>query len=187
MLLGGSTWPGEEAVLCELYKKLKVDQPNLFLVLVPRHVERAGEVTECMEQRNLSFLRRSQLESSPAEETPDVLFIDTTGELRSFYSIADIIFVGKSLLEHGGQNPIEPAMCGKAIVVGPNMENFPAVMPAFLANEALVQVADAAALESTLARLSSDESTRAALGARAAQVVESNQGMIQKTVQLLGH
>lgn len=186
VLLGGSTWPGEEAVLCDLYKKLKVKIPSLFLVLVPRHVERAEEVIQGLEERNLSFLRRSQLDGSPAEHTPDVLFVDTTGELRSFYSVADIIFVGKSLLEHGGQNPIEPAMCGKAIVVGPNMENFPAVMPVFLANEALIQVADATALESAMTHLASDESTRAALGERAAQVVESNRGMIQKTVQLLG-
>ena len=186
VLLGGSTWPGEEAVLCDLYKKLKAKNPTLFLVLVPRHVERAAEVIQCLEERKLTFLRRSQLEASPIGETPDVLFVDTTGELRSFYSIADIIFVGKSLLEHGGQNPIEPAMCGKAIVVGPNMENFPSVMPVFLANEAIVQVPDTAALESALARLATDEPARAALGTRAAQVVESNRGMIQKTVRLLG-
>ncbi len=185
VLLGGSTWPGEEAVLCDLYKKLKAENPNIFLVIVPRHVERAAEVIQCMEERNLTFLRRSQLGDSPAGEVPDVLFIDTTGELRNFYSVADIIFVGKSLLEHGGQNPIEPAMCGKAIVVGSNMENFPAVMPVFLANEALVQVADTAGLESAMAHLLSNEAARAALGSRAAQVVEANRGMIQKTVQLL--
>ncbi len=186
VLLGGSTWPGEEAVLCDLYKKLKVKNPNLFLVLVPRHVERADEVTQCMEERHLTFLRRSQLETSPIGQTPDVLFVDTTGELRNFYSVADVIFVGKSLLEHGGQNPIEPAMCGKAIVVGPNMENFPAVMPVFLSHEALVQVAGVAELESAIVRLLADEPVRAAFGARAAQVVEANRGMIHKTVRLLG-
>ncbi len=185
VLLGGSTWPGEEAVLCDLYKKLKAENKNLFLVLVPRHVERADEVIKCLEERSLTFLRRSQFDGSPAGEAPDVLFIDTTGELRNFYSVADLIFVGKSLLEHGGQNPIEPAMCGKAIVVGPNMENFPAVMPVFLANEALVQVADTAGLESAMAHLLSNEAARAALGSRAAQVVEANRGMIQKTVRLL--
>ncbi len=186
MLLGGSTWPGEEAMLCELYKKLRKNHPELFLVLVPRHVERADEVVQCLEERNLTFLRRSQLEGSSSAETPDVLFVDTTGELRNFYSVADVIFVGKSLLEHGGQNPIEPAMCGKAIVVGPNMENFPAVMPVFLAGEALVQVADVAELESAIVRLLADEPARAAFGARAAQVVEANRGMIHKTVRLLG-
>lgn len=186
VLLGGSTWPGEEAVLCDLYKRLKADHKNLFLVIVPRHVERADEVIQCFEERGLSFLRRSQFGEAPMGEVPDVLFVDTTGELRNFYSVADIIFVGKSLLEHGGQNPIEPAMCGKAVVVGPNMENFPAVMPVFLSHEALVQVGDAAALEPAISHLLVDGPARAALGARAAQVVAENRGMIQKTVQLLG-
>jgi 3-deoxy-D-manno-octulosonic-acid transferase len=185
VLLGGSTWPGEEAVLCDLYKKLKAEHDNLFLVLVPRHVERADEVIQCMVERNLTFQRRSQLDEIFPPETPDVLFIDTTGELRNFYSVAEIIFVGKSLLENGGQNPIEPAMCGKAVVVGPNMENFPAVMPVFLSHEALVQVADVAGFEAAVSHLLSDKEARSAFGARAAKVVEENRGMIQKTVHLL--
>ncbi len=186
VLLGGSTWPGEEAVLCDLYKKLKVENGKIFLVIVPRHVERADEIVQCLEERQLSFLRRSQLGASPQTEPLDVLFVDTTGELRNFYSMADIVFVGKSLLEHGGQNPIEPAMCGKAVVVGPNMENFPAVMPLFLKNEAIVQVGDVQSLETTIAHLLADDPARTALGARAAQLVEENRGMIQKTVRLLG-
>ncbi len=186
VLLGGSTWPGEEAVLCDLYKKLRRDHPELFLVIVPRHVERAGEIVQCLEDRELSFVRRSQLDGGQRMKKSDVLFIDTTGELRNFYSVADIVFVGKSLLEHGGQNPIEPAMCGKAVVVGPNMENFPAVMPVFLKNEAIMQVGDVQALEGTVAHLLVDRQARAVLGDRAAQVVGENRGMIQKTVQLLG-
>jgi len=186
VLLGGSTWPGEEAVLCDLYKKLRQDHPELFLVIVPRHVERAEELVQCFEEHNLSFVRRSQLDDVQRLAKPDVLFIDTTGELKNFYSVADIIFVGKSLMEHGGQNPIEPAMFGKVIVVGPNMENFPAVMPVFLKNEAITQVGDAEALEAAIAGLLANEARRAALGARAVQVVEENRGMIHKTIQRLG-
>jgi len=186
VLLGGSTWPDEEAVLCDLYKKLRRDHPELFLILVPRHVERAPEIIQCLENLGLSFARRSQLDDIQRMGKPDVLFIDTTGELRNFYSVADIVFVGKSLLEHGGQNPIEPAMCGKAVVVGPNMENFPAVMPVFLKNEAIMQVGGVQALEEAVAHLLADVETRTALGDRAAQVVDENRGMIQKTVQLLG-
>jgi 3-deoxy-D-manno-octulosonic-acid transferase len=185
VLLGGSTWPGEEAALCKIYKNLRQKHPNLFLVLVPRHVERSPEIVQCLEDQGLSLIRRSQLEGFQKTELPDVLFVDTTGELSHFYAAADIVFVGKSLLEHGGQNPIEPAMCGKAVVVGPNMENFPAVMPLFLENEAIVQVADLQSLETAIARLADDESARAALGERAARLVEENRGMIQKTVQLL--
>ncbi len=186
VLLGGSTWPGEEAVLCELYRKLKADNGKLFLVLVPRHVERAAEVVQCLEGQGLSFVRRSQAGDFNAEERPDVLFVDTTGELRNFYSAADIIFVGKSLLEHGGQNPIEPAMYGKAVVVGPNMENFPTVMPVFLQAGAIMQLEDGEALEDAIEKLVADEAAREALGQRAAEVVAENRGVIQGTVQLLG-
>jgi len=185
VLLGGSTWPGEEAVLCELYKKLNPVNPNLFLVLVPRHVERAVDVVQTLEENGLSFVRRSQLAEFQSLEKPDVLFVDTTGELRNFYSVADIVFVGKSLLEHGGQNPIEPAMCGKAVVVGPNMENFPAVMPIFLQAEAILQVENLQTLEAAIEKLIDGEPARAALGARAAKVAEENCGSIERTVERL--
>ena len=185
VLLGGSTWPGEEEVLCRLYKKCRTEYPDLFLVIVPRHVERAAEVIQCLEEQGLSYVRRSQLEEVQPPERPDVLFVDTTGELRNFYSAADIIFVGKSLKENGGQNPIEPAMYGKAVVVGPNMENFPAVMEEFLNHRAIEQVADEAALADVVQRLLADEPARAALGARAAGVVAENRGVIERTVALL--
>ena len=186
VLLGGSTWPGEEAVLCSLYKKLKEHYPKLFLVVVPRHVERADEVIACLEEQNLSFVRRSEVANFKESEQPDVFFLDTTGELSNFYSVADIIFVGKSLKEHGGQNPIEPAMHGKAVVVGPNMENFPAVMPTFLKNNAILQVQDVQSLEAGIGQLLSDATYCKELGQRAATVVSENRGVIQRTIALLG-
>lgn len=185
VLLGGSTWPGEEAVLCELYKKLKAGNENLFLVLVPRHVERTDEVIRCLEEQGLSFACRSQVEVGRTPVRPDVLLVDTTGELRNFYSVADIIFVGKSLLEHGGQNPIEPAMYGKAVVVGPNMENFPAVMDAFLGQKAIQQVESIETLDSAVKMLLSEPSAREELGRRAAAVVAENRGVIERTVKRL--
>jgi len=185
VLLCGSTWPGEEEILCSIYKRLRRQYPHLFMVVVPRHVERANEVMQCFEKHGLSFVRRSQVADKIPEEMPDVLFVDTTGELRNFYSMADIIFVGKSLKQHGGQNPIEPAMFGKAVVVGPNMENFPAVMPAFLAGEGLLQVTNDAELEAVVLRLVNDAEFRTRQGARALQVVKDNQGVMNRTVALL--
>jgi 3-deoxy-D-manno-octulosonic-acid transferase len=184
VLLGGSTWSGEEAILCELYKKFKAANQKLFLVIVPRHVERAGEVIQCLEDCGLSYARRSRLEDFKGEGAPDVLFVDTTGELRNFYSVADIIFVGKSLTERGGQNPIEPAMYGKAVVVGPNMDNFPGVMAEFLEKKAIYQVDDLDTLHSTVDLLF-DKPVRESLGRRAANVVEENRGVIERTVALL--
>ena len=185
VLLGGSTWPGEEAVLCELYKTLRQDHPNLFLVIVPRHVERAGEVVQTLEEHGLSYVRRSQIGDVKDDRRPDILLVDTTGELRNFYSVAHIIFVGKSLARHGGQNPIEPAMYGKAVIVGPNMENFPDVMAEFMRNDAIVQVEDRNALEQTLAQLIGNPAERNELGLRAARTVEQNRGVIGRTVELL--
>lgn len=183
VLLGGSTWPGEERVLCELYKRLRQKYPQLFLVLVPRHVERADEIIKELEAQQLIYQRRSQLADSVALN-PDLLFVDTTGELRNFYSAADIIFVGKSLCEHGGQNPIEPAMYGKAVVVGPNMENFPAVMPVFLEEKAILQVDNTAMLEEAIEHLLADANKRAELGCCAANVVNARRGVMHRTVAL---
>jgi len=181
ILLGGSTWPGEEAVLCEIYKKLRVDHPCLFLVLVPRHAERRNEVVAAIEGLGMTCSLRSQ-GASPAE----VLVIDTTGELMSFYAAADVVFVGKSLCEHGGQNPIEPALFGKSVVVGPNMENFPAVMDDFLLNGALLQVQDISELEKNISKQLADPAARGQLGAAAAQLVESRRGAVRRMVESIG-
>jgi len=185
ILLGGSTWPGEEESLCQIYKNLRPQHPELFLVLVPRHAERRDEVAKTIEAQGLSYALRSQMNSGAAK--PDVLVVDTTGELMSFYAAADVVFVGKSLCEHGGQNPIEPALFGKAVVVGPNMENFPSVMDDFLAAKALRQVADFQGLEETIAELLSGSSVRTQLGAAARGVIESHRGVIKKMAEEVGH
>ncbi|MFA6173042.1 MAG: 3-deoxy-D-manno-octulosonic acid transferase [Kiritimatiellales bacterium] len=184
ILLGGSTWPGEEEALCKIYKNLRKKQPELFLVLVPRHAERRDEVVKTLQAQDLSFVLRSRM--SGGSETPDVLVVDTTGELMSFYAASDVVFVGKSLCEHGGQNPIEPALFGKAVVVGPNMENFPSVMDDFLTAKAVRQVADFQGLEKTAAELLSDPSARARLGAAARGVIESRRGVIATMVTEVG-
>jgi 3-deoxy-D-manno-octulosonic-acid transferase len=112
--------------------------------------------------------------------------VDTTGELMSFYAAADLVFVGKSLCEHGGQNPIEPALFGKAIVTGPNMENFPSVMDDFLSAQALRQVDSVQALEKAVAELLADPGARARLGDAARRVVESRRGVIGRMVGAVG-
>jgi 3-deoxy-D-manno-octulosonic-acid transferase len=184
ILLGGSTWPGEEEALCKIYKTLREKHPELFLVLVPRHAERRDEVIKAIESQGLSYVLRSQL--SGEANKPDVFVVDTTGELMSFYAVSDVVFVGKSLCEHGGQNPIEPALFGKAVVVGPNMENFPSVMDDFLSVHAMRQVSDFQTLEKTVEELLADPSGRAQLGAAARGVIESHRGVITKMVDEVG-
>ncbi len=182
LLLGGSTWPGEEAVLLDTLVALRPLVPDLALVLVPRHAERRAEVLREIEERHLKVVCRSEMNK---QERPDVLLVDTTGELRNFYAVASVIFVGKSLTQHGGQNIIEPAACAKPVLVGPNMENFESIVPDFLAARALVQVGDAAGLRAAAARLLQDPAEAQAMGARAAAVVSGKSGALHATVQQL--
>ena len=183
VLLGGSTWPGEEEALLDLLRELRGAFPALRLVIAPRHAERTESILPLLCARGLSVARRSRPE--PGAATPDVFLLDTTGELKNFYAAADVIFVGKSLAEHGGQNPIEPALCGRAIVVGPNMENFPAVMADFLQAEALVQVRDADGLERAARALLADPARRVNLGNRAVDLVREKSGALGRTADLL--
>jgi 3-deoxy-D-manno-octulosonic-acid transferase len=185
ILLGGSTWPGEENALLDVYKGLKTRYRKLVLVLAPRHVERADDVVRHIRDHALTFARRSTLDRDPPRGTPQVFLLDTTGELKHFYACADVIFVGKSLTQHGGQNPIEAALYGKAIVVGPNMENFRGVMDDFRAADAIVQVADLQNLRRACDELFANEQRRHALGRRAAELVEAKRGAIDATLDLL--
>lgn len=185
IVLGGSTWPGEEDALMDAYKGLKTRHRNLVMVIAPRHVERADAVVREIKEHALTFVRRSQLGREPVRRTPQVLLLDTTGELKNFYACADVIFVGKSLTQHGGQNPIEPALHGKPIVCGPHMENFRGVVEDFRNADALIQVPDLQNLRRTLDELLSDAQRRHSMGQRAAEVVEEKRGVIDHTLDLL--
>ena len=181
LLLGGSTWPGEEAVLLDIYKRLSPAHPGLRLALVPRHFERAAEVESAIRDAGLACVRKSRLDAGDAPAATGsgaVLLADTTGELMGFYGNAQIVFVGKSLCEHGAQNMIEPCLCGAATLVGPNTENFRPVMADLLASGALLQVPDRDALEREIGRLLGDPSARVALGERARAAVESRRGVV---------
>jgi 3-deoxy-D-manno-octulosonic-acid transferase len=187
LLLGGSTHAGEETILAEQFLRLRSRFPDLFLVLVPRHFERSREVGRELEARGLKFVYRSEImahtQFKPGEV--DCLIVNTTGELRYFYEHAAIIFIGKSLAAQGGQNPIEPGAMGKAMVFGPNMQNFAEVVRGFLAQDGAVQVRDAAELEKVLGELLADESRREQLGRNALKVVHENLGAIDRTVDMI--
>jgi 3-deoxy-D-manno-octulosonic-acid transferase len=187
ILLGGSTHAGEEIILADIYRKLKKQIPNLFLILVPRHFERCGELGEQLTQRGLKFIYRSQITAAMAYKPGEIegLLVNTTGELRNFYNEADVVFVGKSLTAEGGQNPIEPAALGKAVIFGPNMQNFTAIAEAFVAAKAAVRVRDAAELEKQAGLLLTKADKRAELGRNALVVVQQNQGAVDRTVDMI--
>jgi 3-deoxy-D-manno-octulosonic-acid transferase len=183
ILLGGSTWPGEEDALLDYFSEARQRYPGLKLVLVPRHAERRDEVVTAIQQRGLRFIQRSKGMTGNAGEFPDVLLVDTTGELKHLYTAATLIFVGKSLIQHGGQNIIEPAACGKPVVVGPNMENFADITDEFKAEGGLIQVIDGAGLTRAIDELLGDSSLREEIGSRALALVLKNRGSLNVTVQ----
>jgi len=187
LLVCGSTHAGEEAILAELFLRFRQEFRDLFLVLVPRHYERGKEVGQELGARGVKFVYRSEITGSARFKPGEVecLLVNTTGELRYFYEHATVIFVGKSLCGQGGQNPVEPAALGKAIVFGPNMQNFAATVDAFLKEGGAIQVRSAAELEKTLGELLADEKRREALGQNALKVVRENRGAIERTVDLI--
>lgn len=187
ILVAGSTHDGEEDILAEQLPRLRAKFPDLFLVLVPRHFERAGDVVRDLEKRQIKYVLRSEItpETRPDPGDLECLLVNTTGELRYFYEHATVVFVGKSLTAKGGQNPIEPAALGKPVVFGPNMQNFADVVRIFLAQKSVVQVRDTAELEETFAALFADPARRAELGAKAQKVVRENQGAVNRTVDMI--
>ncbi len=187
VLVGGSTHAGEELILAQLTRRLRVRFPNLFTVIVPRHQERGGEVGRELAANGVRFMFRSELTKSVQREPGELecLVVNTTGELRFFYERADLVFVGKSLTADGGQNPIEPAALGKPVVFGPNMQNFPQVVPQFLARNGARQVRDAAELELAIGELLADPAGRSALGERGQAVVRENLGSLEKSVEMI--
>jgi 3-deoxy-D-manno-octulosonic-acid transferase len=187
VIVGGSTHAGEEAVLAEQFLRLRARFPDLFLVLVPRHFERSREVGRELEARGVRYAYRSDLRSRQAlaPREADCLIVNTTGELKYFYEPATIVFVGKSLTADGGQNPIEPGALGKAMVFGPNMQNFAAVAGSLVQQNGAVQVRDAAELEKALGELLADAARRKQLGGNALKVVRENLGAIERTVDMI--
>jgi 3-deoxy-D-manno-octulosonic-acid transferase len=187
ILVGGSTHDGEEAILAEIAQRLRARFPKLFLVLVPRHFERGGEVGRQLRERGVKFAYRNLIgpDTQLAEGEVECLVVNTTGELRFFYEHATAVFIGKSLTAIGGQNPIEPAALGKAMVFGPNMQNFAGITRNFVAEDGVVQVGDSAALETAIAGLLADEKRRAELGRNAQRVVRENLGAIDRTAAMI--
>lgn len=178
ILLGGSTFPGEELILAKLYRELRERFPHLFLIVVPRHVERTPEVLADLRPLDLRVALRSEAAKSPA----DLLVVNTTGELRDWYHLATVVFIGKSLTAHGGQNPVEPVMAGKPVVYGPNMENFAAIVTRWGEEKAAVQVRDEAELHEQIADLLADAARRETLAQRARQIVAGHLGATERTV-----
>jgi 3-deoxy-D-manno-octulosonic-acid transferase len=187
ILIGGSTHDGEEILLAEMAQRLRKKYPNLFLIIVPRHFERSNEIARQVRECGAKLAFRTAIGSATkyAPGEIDCLLVNTTGELRFFYEYATVVFIGKSLMAQGGQNPIEPGALGKAIVFGPNMQNFADITRQFVEKSGAVQVRNSQELERVVSELLGDQFQRAELGRNALLVVSENQGSTNRTVEMI--
>ena len=184
VIVAGSTFRGEEAAVLRAFRRIKLTMPTALAVLAPRQPERFGEVEHLARDAGFQTVRRSELPID-GEPRADVVVLDTIGELAQLYQIATAVFVGGSLVDHGGHNILEPAMYGKAIVFGPHMGNFREIAETFVSNAAAVQLTSDRELDETMAALMGDPVKRARLGAAARALVEANRGAKNKTLAVV--
>ncbi len=187
VLVAGSTMSGEEALVLEAFEALGGGDRAL-LIVAPRHPERWPEVERLLKQSGATAVRRTELPAPPGASgsRPDVVLLDSLGELAGLYRIAAAAFVGGTLTPTGGHNPLEPARCGVPVVVGPSMDNFRQIADAFDRERAWQRVADARGLAETWSAWLDDPAAAAATAACAAALLEANRGALARTLGELG-
>jgi len=185
VIVAGSTHPGEEALMLDVLRKNLSTFPLLKLVLAPRHPERFQEVEELVKSSGITFVRRTTIETATSSALADakIVILDSIGELASVYGIADIAVIGKSFIGRGGQNPLEPAQCGKAIICGPHMENFPFIRE-FYDYGAAFEVS-AAGLADEISRLLSSPDKAREAGTRARELYLKNAGAVDRSFGII--
>jgi 3-deoxy-D-manno-octulosonic-acid transferase len=182
VLVCGSTVEDEEPVLLKAFENVRVGHPRAVMILAPRHPERFDDVAILLQQLDMPFHRRSRWEGESL--SGGVLLVDSIGELAALYALADVAFVGGSLVPRGGHNIIEPAQHGVAIVTGNYTENFRDIVALFQSRDA-VRVVTFAELPLTLMHLLANDAERRALGQRAEKTMRSQLGATSRTLEAL--
>ena len=181
-----SIHPGEPEIMINAYQHLNKKFPELKMVLVPRHVEKIDYFCDVLDGAKLNYIRLSKLREGEKSQQADMLLVDTTGELMSILAKSDIVYVGKSLGgNQGGHNIIEPAIFGKTILFGKNMQNFRLVVDDFIEAGAAIEVEQDDRFKDELEKLIADKEKRANLADAARKLVDSKRGSIKKTIDLL--
>lgn len=185
VLIAGSTAPGEEAIVVEAWRKAAQAIPGLVLIVAPRHRERFDEAASILSAGGASVVRRSQTMGANPRRPHEAILLDSIGELEAAYSLAQVAFVGGSLVPRGGQNPLEPARAGVPTLFGPGMDNFREIADALIARGGAFEVRDAESLVAAAIRLLGDKASheRASLAAR--RFVEEHSGATARTIDAL--
>jgi 3-deoxy-D-manno-octulosonic-acid transferase len=192
LIVAASTHDPEEQVVIDAFKQIKNSQTSYQarLLIAPRHPERFGEVASLLQGSGLTWSRRS---AAPQinDRSWEVILLDTIGELRPVYPLADVAFVGGSIAPHGGHNILEPSARGVCVITGAHMHNFAAITKAMLDEAAIIQLpkvstaAAVAELANAINALLSNESLRRDMGQRALMVCERNRGATAQTLRMI--
>jgi 3-deoxy-D-manno-octulosonic-acid transferase len=180
LLVAGSTLEGEEAMLLEAWRELLKVDPNLAMVLAPRHPERFTAVAELLERSRFPWRRRSEMGTSRLE-SGEIVLLDSIGELASVYSLATVAFVGGSLVPAGGHNPLEPAQFGVPVVIGEHYGNFRAIVGAMRARDAIM-IVNSGGLADGVGSVLRDTEVARSMGDRGRRVFEEQAGATQRSV-----
>jgi tetraacyldisaccharide 4'-kinase len=174
----------EDQVVIDVFRKLAAERPGMLLIHVPRKPDQFEIAAQKLTRAGVVFVRRSVLDQqSPACVPPCVLLLDSVGELSGLFSVADAVFMGGTLAQRGGHNVLEPAFFGRAVVIGPHMENFPEIAAEFRQAGACVEVNSAEELAGALLRLLRDTELRREVGRRAKSIAESRRGAAERAAE----
>ncbi len=184
LLVAGSTHPGEEEIILRIYKELRKTYPKLRLLIAPRRPERAKEVAMMVRQCGFDSQFISGMNDQKVQ-SPIVFVLDTIGKLVSFYAIADIVFMGGTMIRKGGHNIIEPAALGKPVIFGPHMFNFRGIASQFVESNCACLVHNERELEEKLKFFLENPESAAELGRRAQALVISNRGATHRNIELI--
>jgi 3-deoxy-D-manno-octulosonic-acid transferase len=192
VLVAASTMPREEPLVLQAWQEIRDLYPRALLILAPRHPVRFEQVAQLLSDQKRTFVRRTALETGGEElvsqlATPEVLLLNTIGELGGLFQAADVVFIGGSLVPTGGHNLLEPAFWGKPVVFGPHMHNFRDAAERFVRGGAAVQVESPAELAAECTRLFRDAAHRDRLGAMAKRVLEEESGATRRILERLEH
>jgi 3-deoxy-D-manno-octulosonic-acid transferase len=185
ILLAGSTHKGEERILLDAFSKIKKEFADLLLVVAPRDPDRAKSVSRIFKSAGFSTILMKELENKAPGERYDVVVVDAIGILKRLYALADVAFVGGSLVNCGGHNPIEPASFSKPIIFGKDMSDFERVSRMLLASKGAVQVEGAEDLCEAITMIIGDSNTAQRMGESAFKIFCSNKGAVEKTVKVV--
>ena len=181
VIVAGSTHKGEEEALFTAFRQISGEFSQAQLIIAPRDILRAGELVELAAKYQFTAVRRTRLLAEQKPSRPDVILVDTIGELGKIYGMADIVYVGGSLIPHGGHNILEPAAHGKPILIGPHMFNFKDTYAMLSERKACITVRDSADLAQTLLALLNNPDLINEMGQEALAIINENQGASHKS------